>query len=233
MEHLEDIKRQLTHSYHEQFSTKEHQSQPTDSVLDIYTIMSLRESSQDQINATSKALKDLARRTGPTEGPMTPPSYQDQPSFQAPPPRTPQARGATNPGHDSSRPEIPPRQRPAQSGTPQSTPSVSRPPKRSPAPPSSLLCTQPRDYCTGSLRLQLDRKLTIQDILSDDGCVCKYCNLELGLGRGDTEAARQHVLACASLMERKAMFRCLVCSKQNRDAEFRRVKEFLGHLEGH
>jgi len=122
-----------------------------------------------------------------------------------------------------------------------------------PQPPLSLISNKPGTYCTGALRLQQNSSLTIADILLPDQLhttsttpICKYCNLELDIYPWDvssmaehrqdcTEVVSQHILMCASLVDRKAMFRCLGCERGvvRVDAEFRGAKELGLHLRRH
>jgi hypothetical protein len=91
---------------------------------------------------------------------------------------------------------------------------------------------------------------------SSGSSTCRYCNLELDLelpkdyfvsrssedpeeeelvseeDRGLTRLlfTSQHILASASLRNRKAMFRCLTCGRNKKDAEFRTLEEFVEHI---
>jgi hypothetical protein len=94
---------------------------------------------------------------------------------------------------------------------------------------------------------------------SSRSSICRYCNLELDLelpkeyfvarsseeleegeeeelvSEEDKELTRllftsQHILACASLRDRKAMFRCWACGRNEEDAEFRTLGEFVEHM---
>jgi hypothetical protein len=111
-----------------------------------------------------------------------------------------------------------------------------------------MVSTSPGSYCTGALRLQRDPTLTIRDIMRESAnpsnlLICKHCNLELGdrefreavLGgqKKGTMIAKQHMLACASIWDRKAMFKCLICSSEDLDAEFRDIEDFKAHLKAH
>jgi hypothetical protein len=137
---------------------------------------------------------------------------------------------------------------------PQQPREASAPKNSTTAPPRpGLISNKPGTYCTGALRLQQNPALRIKDILLLDSLqttstqpVCKYCNLELDIYPWDdksmaehwqdcTEAASQHILMCASLVDRKAMFRCLACESQQYpvDAEFRGAKEFMIHRRTH
>jgi hypothetical protein len=130
-------------------------------------------------------------------------------------------------------------------------------PTDNPSAPNPVACASvagtPGNYCTGALRLQHDPTLTIRDILriptsspsADPAAplICKYCNLQLGdpsfrdavfqgQGRG-TAMAKQHMLACASLWDRRAMFKCMVCTAENMDSEFSGMEDFKAHLKAH
>jgi len=83
--------------------------------------------------------------------------------------------------------------------------------------------------------------------------ICKYCNLELDLelpheyfvaksgsdeensmSEDDKSQTRllffsQHIIACASLRNRKAMFRCWPCERSEEDAEFRTLENLVEH----
>ena len=82
-----------------------------------------------------------------------------------------------------------------------------------------------------------------QALSSSTPLICKHCNLELGNQefrdavfegqKKGTMIAKQHMLACASIWDRKAMFKCLVCSTEDRDSEFRDIEDFKAHLKAH
>jgi hypothetical protein len=114
-------------------------------------------------------------------------------------------------------------------------------------PPLPHVSAQPGTFCTGALRLQRNATLTIHDIVrnnplspTDTRLICRHCNLQIGDSRDrqivysatekQTEIARSHILAFASLIDRKAMFRCRVCCLDEIDAEFREMKELIAHL---
>lgn len=106
----------------------------------------------------------------------------------------------------------------------------------------------PGVYCDGALRLQRDSSLTIRDILRESKdtnapLLCRYCNLCLGDDgfrdailqgqRKGTALAKQHIMACASVYDRRAMFKCLLCSAEEMDSEFRDMEDFKAHLKCH
>jgi len=120
-----------------------------------------------------------------------------------------------------------------------------------PPPPLQNVSTHPGTYCTSALRLQRDKNLNLYDIVNENfrslstilgSVTCRYCNLELDTSlrqklfsseQHRNEVAGQHILACASLVDRRAMFRCNVCGLDGLDAEFKEVGEFEVHLETH
>jgi hypothetical protein len=89
---------------------------------------------------------------------------------------------------------------------------------------------------------------------SSRSSICRYCNLELDLElpkdyfvassseepeeeelvpEEDKELTRllfisQHILACASLRNRKPMFRCWTCGRNEKDGEFRALEGICG-----
>lgn len=133
-----------------------------------------------------------------------------------------------------------------------SSPTDNRPPPN----PIALPCVgdKPGTYCIGATRLQRDATLTIRDILRPSNApsapsaepnttplYCKYCLLQLSdesaiqalSTRASTAIAKQHITACKSVWERKAMFKCLECAKEEADSEFRDVEDFKAHLKLH
>ena len=120
-----------------------------------------------------------------------------------------------------------------------------------PQRPLQNVSTHPGTYCTGALRLQRDKNLNLHDIVNENfrslstilgSVTCRYCNLELDTSlwqklfsseQHRNEVASQHILACASLVDRRAMFRCYVCGLNGLDAEFKEVGEFEVHLKAH
>jgi hypothetical protein len=175
-----------------------------ENILNIDIILTLTEEALDQINATTQIVKDLAKRVKDRE------TVNDHPgtSFLS-----------------------------VQSADP----------PRSPLQP---VFHKPGTYCLGALRLQHDKNLTLHDIVDQSDSlvsttatllICRYCNLELDTSLWDgifseeaqTAIVRQHVQACASLFDRKAMFKCMACEKEDTDAEFRTAGEFVEHLEVH
>lgn len=122
-------------------------------------------------------------------------------------------------------------------------------PRVTPIPPSTQnISYEAGKYCVGAIRLQQNPQLSIADIVRHDistspgikaHSICKHCNLELDTSlpgemlpaeEKRNFMAMQHIMACASLMDSKAMFRCLACEKKERDAEFRGVGELWGHM---
>jgi hypothetical protein len=178
------------------------------------------------------------------------------PAYESPRPKVPERPPTPAPTEWTPEPSLPTRhpdppaitrtkpQRPSE--TPLSTNDATTP------PPLGLISNKPGTYCSGALRLQQNPTLRINDILLKDSLhttstqpVCKYCNLELDIYPWDiksmaerwqdcTEAASQHILMCASLVDRKAMFRCLACERRKHvNAEFRSAREFVDHRRTH
>lgn len=233
-----------------------------DTILDLEKMMNMRDAAQDHITSTSRALKELARRIevrDTSQSQQRPRSQQQQqppPVFQAP------YRSAPQPEFESL-PDMPPRpapQRPVRQPVtqPQSVPPspmkpTSPTPNSNPNPPNPIALhsvgPNPGKYCPGALRLQRDNSLTIRDILRDAGgdtsapLTCRYCNLKLGDDdfrdavmqgqRKGTAIAKQHMMAYASLWDRKAMFKCFLCVNEEADSEFRDVEDFKAHLKCH
>jgi hypothetical protein len=126
-----------------------------------------------------------------------------------------------------------------------------RPADRPITPPLQNISGQPGTYCTGAIRLQRDPHLRIADIVRHSShtpiginanSICKHCYLELDTSlpgevlpgeKTRTTIAMQHIMVCASLVDTKAMFRCLPCSKAEQDAEFRVVGNLWQHMNVH
>jgi hypothetical protein len=269
---LEDIKRQ----FNEQFNPRRRKPVPVPPpgpVLDIDTIMSLRETVLDHANSASRTLKELAKRIEAMKAGRhqmgSSPSFQPSASFQSPSPvqsspsPQPSQQFKSSSANNSFGPELP--ARPKRSPQPVISSNSASPTREerlhgpeainkpnNTAVPLTWVSTQPGRYCTGALRLQRNKQLSIRDIVyenkglisrTDTRLLCKHCNLEIGdahlwntMLSGEqerTEIAQQHILACASLTDRKAMFRCLLCCQDDLDAEFRSADDFRQHLKSH
>jgi hypothetical protein len=204
---LEDIKRQLN----EQFNPKRKPVPvpPPGTVLDIDTIMVLRETVLDHANSASRALKELARRIETMKAGRhkmgSSPSFQSSSSFQSPPPvqssPSPQSsqQFKSSSANNSFRPEIPARSK--RSPQPVISSNFASPTKEerlhrpeainkpiNTTVPLTWVSTQPGRFCAGALRLQRNKHLSIRDIVHENNSsvsrtdirlLCKHCNLEI------------------------------------------------------
>ncbi|EPE26723.1 hypothetical protein GLAREA_02637 [Glarea lozoyensis ATCC 20868] len=106
---------------------------------------------------------------------------------------------------------------------------------------------RPRAFCYGALLLQNNSAFTGAELAVDAsmfllGFTCKYCNLEVGDYRmsetGKTllstrVLARSHITSCASLMDRRAFYKCLACFAKHGDVDFGSAEALEKHLETH
>jgi hypothetical protein len=111
----------------------------------------------------------------------------------------------------------------------------------------------PREFCYGAKLLQLGEKSdSYVDALaaaapskSGWGYICKFCRLEVGYYPAvrltvDGKALESsklltasHLVACKSLLDHRAFYRCLACFKRNKIIEFPSAMAFEKHMEQH
>ncbi|OCL01393.1 hypothetical protein AOQ84DRAFT_383787 [Glonium stellatum] len=107
---------------------------------------------------------------------------------------------------------------------------------------------RPRNFCYGALLLQADKEKSIEDIaicrpsLREWGFICRHCNLSVGSYRAlrafedDISPsrellARSHLIACVSLQERAAFYKCLACFERGKEVDFRSAAGYERHIE--